>query len=140
MDPRLEKERAEKKVRKPRVNMGVPPAAKGAEAQARAGSIFDPESFKGNVALSVHFNEVSHSMLRHPITNISPSVKRQRCGERRIGMENYNIALPEEEQEQLEGSNSEAAAQEIEEDDFNYKALTNLNKLPGKQQACDSAQ
>ena len=143
VDPGLEKARLAKKVRKPRVDMGVPPAARGAETQASAGSVFDPARFKGNVALSVHFNEVSHSMLRQPITNISPSVEHGRSRKCRFGgfcAENYNTALPAEDQEQLEGSNSDAAAQDIEEEDFNYKALRNLNRLPGKQQAGDSAQ
>ena len=140
VDPGLEKARLAKKVRKPRVDMGVPPAARGAETQASAGSIFDPARFQGNVALSMHFNEVSHSMLRQPITNISPSVKHGSSGKRRLGAENYNITLPAEDQEQLEGSNSDAAAQDIEEEDFNYKALRNLNRLPGKQQAGESAQ
>jgi hypothetical protein len=38
-------------VNKPRVDMGIPPPKKGQENQARAGSIFDPKQFKGNVML-----------------------------------------------------------------------------------------
>jgi len=60
-----------KVVRHPRVDMGVPPPVKGAETSARAGAIFDPKLFKGNCMLFKHLNEVSHSMLRKPIQNIS---------------------------------------------------------------------
>lgn len=41
-------EKKEKVCRHPKVDMGVPPPVKGAEASARAGAIFDPKLFKGN--------------------------------------------------------------------------------------------
>ena len=69
----MSNKKKEKTVRHPKVDMGVPPPVKGAEASARAGAIFDPKLFKGNCMLFKHLNEVSHSMLRSPVTNISRS-------------------------------------------------------------------
>jgi hypothetical protein len=43
-----EHDKEHKIVRKPKVDMGVPPPVKGAETSARAGAIFDPKLFKGN--------------------------------------------------------------------------------------------
>ena len=53
-----------KYLRKPRVDMGIPPPKKGQENQARAGATFDPKHFKGNAELFSYLNEVSLSMVK----------------------------------------------------------------------------
>ena len=63
--------------RKPRVDMGIPPAFPGNEKKARAGAIFDPSQFKGNVMLFEHLNEVSLSMLKHKIPASESSKKKK---------------------------------------------------------------
>lgn len=47
------------------------------ESSARAGSIFDPDNFKGNIELFGYLNDVTHSMMRHPLkgNSISESIK-----------------------------------------------------------------
>ena len=76
--------------------MGVPPPIKGTENTARAGSIFDPNHFRGNCQLFRHLNEVSLSMLKKPITNISSSIKIQKGKRRHFAIDEYGILLPEE--------------------------------------------
>ena len=53
-----------KYMRKPRVDMGIPPPKQGQENQARAGATFDPKQFKGNAELFSYLNEVSLSMVK----------------------------------------------------------------------------
>lgn len=53
-----------KYLRKPRVDMGIPPPKKGQENQARAGATFDPKQFKGNTELFSYLNEVSLSLVK----------------------------------------------------------------------------
>jgi hypothetical protein len=83
--------------------MGIPPPQKGMESSARAGSIFDPDNFKGNVELFSHFNEVSHSMMRHPLKSkdISQSIKTKKGAKKKYGLEDYNTLMPELQQEKL---------------------------------------
>ena len=95
--------------------MGIPPPQKGMESSARAGSIFDPANFKGNVELFGHFNEVSHSMLRHPLKgkDISQSIKMKKGIKKKYGLEDYNTLMPELQQVKLQHSDSDKALNEI---------------------------
>lgn len=76
--------------------MGIPPPQIGMETIARAGSIFDPDNYKGNIQLFGHLNEVSISMMRKPIDNISNSVKMKKGQKSRYGIDDYNIVLPDD--------------------------------------------
>jgi hypothetical protein len=66
---RREKSEQEKICRKPRVLMGFS-LREGEDETAKAGGVFDPRMFKGNIQLEKHFNECALSMI--PSRKIPP--------------------------------------------------------------------
>tara|TARA_B110000285_G_C15105168_1_gene607524 strand:- start:907 stop:1296 length:390 start_codon:yes stop_codon:yes gene_type:complete len=115
-------------VRHPRVDMGVPPPVKGAETSARAGAIFDPKLFKGNCMLFKHLNEVSHSMLRAPIKNISEATLVQKIKKRSSAIDDYGINLPDEDIKRV-GADSDEAEDEVTKEQERLDTIHKLNKV-----------
>ena len=98
MELEKKEEQLKKKMnkRKPHVDMGIPAPQKGMESSARAGSIFDPDNFKGNIELFGYLNDVTHSMMRHPLKgdSISKSIKIKKGQKSKYGIDDFNILLP----------------------------------------------
>lgn len=67
-------------VRKPKVDMGIPPQDQGEEATARAGGTFDPKNFKGNAMLFRYLNDVNLSMCRQKFPQ-SEATKMKKTGQ-----------------------------------------------------------
>lgn len=126
----------DKKVFKPRVDMGIPPPKKGQENQARAGATFDPKQFKGNVMLFQHLNEVSISMLKHPVQS-SESVNKRKDSKKTFG-DYYGIKLLEEDQEKTKIQDSSSSSDEELDQKINvivklqswFKPASGTPKLP----------
>ena len=75
-----EANKRQRMVRKPKVDMGIPPRNQGEEATARAGGTFDPKNFKGNAMLFRYLNDVNLSMCRQKFQQ-SEATKMKKTGQ-----------------------------------------------------------
>lgn len=90
---------------------------------------FEPRMFKGNAELNGYLNEMSIGMLKS-VPNVSPSYRKNKNKiNKNSVIDDYNIKMPEKEQEHLQNSDSDDAKHEIENDEYILNTLQKLNEL-----------